>query len=639
MTRKLLPFLVCSLALLFCACGKFPWEAPPQQRKSYPASATRSPLEEASAALSAGDFPRAELLAQRALSRTKGDRVLDLARIYALAALRNHHPHAALTALEQWRLAGTGADEGREWQEIWCLAMAELSSWTAKERAGDLYQDTSRSAYARGLAGIFLAVRQWEEGRLGDGPTVLENLYASAQDLPLRVMLEQRLALQLRAAGPAAVSLAAGTITPENRDRYPYSIFLLEQLHRQTLDPDTRAEARAALDRLSLPLADPSLTQGLPPSAIILPAPAARVSLDGKPLVLALPISGPLGNTAAKIVAGAEAAVRVLAASGLSLSLVTIDTDQPDWTARVDALPKKAAVIGGPLHPAAYAAAQAQGLFSRRIFFTFLPGLEPGQEGRAAWRFFPSAEDQLDALLRLSASLGVHGYAVFYPEEAYGKRMSALFQSRAEALGFSVHASSYAPDNPASWLRATGNLLAANKNPEHSRGATFQAIFLPDTWKNMDLIVPNIFYYNETRQLLLGSSLWEQGISGGGYVSPQYYTLAVFPGAWNTARAHPEKDRLQAALLPADNIQADFWVGLGYDFVRFAAGLNLPENAAPGSVNAALSSASLEWTIAPIHWDASGRARQALFLFSPVEGGFALVDEAALRKAFGAAWK
>ena len=637
MTRKSLPFLICFLALL-CGCGKSPlWDDSPRPRRPAAGTEARPPLEEARAALAAGDYSQAESLAHRAVTRTDGDRNPDMARIYAISALRNRHPHVTLSALEQWRLVDARADESSEWQELWCLAMAALSPWSAKDRAEALYQDDSRSAYARGMAGIFLAVRRWEEGRLGETPLVLENLYASARDVPLRVMLEQRLALQLRAAGTAAVSLAAGTITPENRERYPYSLFLLERLHRQTLDPDTRAEARTALDQLSLPLADPSLIQGLPPSALVLPTPAATAPLTGKPVVLALPLSGPLGNTSAKIIAGAEAAIRVLAASGLSL--VTIDTDQPDWTARVDALPQTAAIVGGPLQHTAYAAARDRGLLSRRVFFSFIPGLEPGHEGRTAWRFFPGTEDQLDALLGLSARLAIHGYAVFYPEEAYGNRLSDLFRHKAEAMGFAVHQVSYPPDSPASWLRAVGNLLAANKNPEHYRSATFQAIFLPDTWKNMDIIVPNIFYYNETRQILLGTSLWEQGIAGCGYVSPQYYTLAVFPGAWNSAQANPEKDRLQAALSSADKMPPDFWVGLGYDFVRFAAALDLPASASPDSVNAALSSVALEWTMAPIHWDAAGRARQALFLFSPVEGGFVPVDEAAFRKAFASAWK
>ncbi|MDR1360048.1 MAG: hypothetical protein LBJ82_03610, partial [Deltaproteobacteria bacterium] len=404
MTRTLLSLLACSLALLLCGCLKLPlWDDSPERQRPPVAAQARTPLEEARAALAAGDYSRAESLAHRATTRPDGDKSREMARIYAIAALRNRHPNVALAALEQWRLAEAGADEGAEWQEIWCLSMTSLSAWTANERAEALYQDSSRSVYARGMAGIFLAVRYWEGGRLGESPGVLENLYAAAQDAPLRIMLERRLALQLRAAGPAVVSLAAGAVTPENQNRYPYSIFLLEHLHRQTLNADTRNEARAALDSLSLPLADPSLIKGLPPSPLALPPGAGNAPRTGKPVILALPLSGPMRNTSPKIIAGAEAADRVLSASGLSISLAAIDTDQPDWIARLDALPRTARIVGGPLQHTAYAAALEQGLLSRRVFFTFTPGLEPGHEGRTAWRFFPGAEDQLDALLRLTA--------------------------------------------------------------------------------------------------------------------------------------------------------------------------------------------------------------------------------------------
>jgi hypothetical protein len=579
------------------------------------------------------------MLAQRAATDIRPEQTLELARICAIAALRSQHPHTALSALEQWRIADPDADKSREWQEIWCLALAGLSSWAAGERAESLYLDSGRSAYARGMAGIFLAVRQWENGQLGETPILLENMYAAAGEDSLRAMLEQRLALQLRAARPAAASLAAGTVTRENRSRFPYSIFLLDQLQRQSILPETRAEALKALADLSLPLADPSLIQGPPPSAILLPSSlkAASGPISGNAVVLALPLSGPLGNISAKITAGAEAALRDPAFSGIPLAV--IDTDQPDWIARVDALPPTVAVIGGPLQATAYAEARRQNLTSRRAFFAFMPSLEQGDEGRSAWRFFPSAEDQLDALLRFAQSLGIHGYAVLHPEEPYGKRMAALFQARVEALGGNIRSASYPPDNPTNWLRSVGNLLASNQNPAHARGATFQAIFLPDTWKNMDLIVPNIFYYNETRQLLLGTSLWEQGIAGGGFVSPQYYTLAVFPGAWKAQPPRPETERLQAALLSAGKGAADFWNGLGHDFALFSAGLHIAAGTSPAGVNAVLSSVDIAWTMAPLRWDASGRARQDLFLFSPVKGGFAPVDEAALSKAFASAWK
>ena len=644
MTRAIRLFLslllVCLSLVAFSGCDKTVL-TPPLDGKDGSRPVSRTPLEEARAAMAAGDYGRVEVLAQRETARAgiSGKDLAEFSQLYATAALRNKHPNVTLTALDQWRMADPNVDAKREWQDLWCQAMADISPWTAKTRAEALYQDASRSAYARSMAGIFLAVRQWEEGALGETMPVLENLYATAPDKSLRAMLETRLALQLYTANTAAVSLVGGTVTPENQGQYPYSIILVDQLRRQTLNAATRAEALAALDRLAktITLAEPSLFKGLPAATT-----ATAVSsgpITGKPVVLALPLSGGLGNMSAKIVAGAEVACREFAASGVQVSLVVIDTDQPDWIARVDALPKEAAIIGGPLRTAAYSAARAQGLTSRRALFTFMPGLEPGEEGTTAWRFFPSSDDQVETLLRFSGNLGIKGYAVFYPEEAYGNRMSSAFTNKAQSMGAAVHTASYTPDQPTSWLRSVGNLLAANKNSEHARGATFQAVFLPDTWKNMDVIVPNIFYYNETRQLLMGTSLWEQGISSGGFVSPQYYGLAIFPGAWNAGLLTPAGERLQSGLLSSGKGQADYWAGIGSDFARLSASMNVSSGWSASGVNAALQSQNMDWSMAPIRWDAFGKARQELFLFTPVEGGFAPVNEAEFRKAFSAAWK
>ena len=638
----LFSFLVLLAITAFTGCEKTILTDPLDGRGgSTGKTQPRSGLEEAQAALASGDYKKAEYLAQRESGRQgiSQSELAQVSRVYAIAALRNKHPNVTLTALEQWQIAQPGADETREWQDIWCESMGQISPWSAKTRAEALYQDAGRSAQARSTAGIFLTVKQWEEGRLGETLAVLENLYASAADKKLRAMLEQRLALQLHAANTTAVSLVAGAVTPENQGSYPYSIILVDQLRRQTMNASTRDEALAALSRLSkeITLADPSLFKGLPASAIATPVSSGPIS--GKPVVLALPLSGAMGNMSAKIVAGAEAACRDFAASGVQVSLVIIDTDQPDWIARVDGLPAEATIIGGPLHPSALGTARSQGLTSRRALFTFMPALEQGEEGTAAWRFFPSADDQIDALLRFTGSLGISGYAVFYPEEGYGNRMSSLFSSKAHSMGAGVHTAAYAPNNPATWLRSVGELLAANKNPEHARGSTFQAIFLPDTWKNMDIIVPNIFYYNETRQVLMGAALWEQGIAAGGFVSPQYYGLAIFPGAWNPGRMSPAAERLQSGLLSAGRGPADFWTGLGYDFTRLSTSLNVGPGWTPGKINASLQSQNMDWSMAPIHWDAAGRARQEMFLFQPVEGGFAPLDEAEFRKTFSSAWK
>jgi hypothetical protein len=137
----------------------------------------------------------------------------------------------------------------------------------------------------------------------------------------------------------------------------------------------------------------------------------------------------------------------------------------------------------------------------------------------------------------------------------------------------------------------------------------------------------------------MGSFLWDQGIAGGGFVSPQYYNLAIFPGAWKSSSLSPAGERLQGQLLSAGKGPADFWTGLGYDFARFSAGLNLRPGWTPGSVNGILTNVNMDWSMAPIHWDAYGRARQDLYLFTPVEGGFVPVDEDKFRKDFSSIWK
>ncbi len=601
-----------------------------------------SPLDEAKNALAAGQYGRAEALTQRLLKENKDTPrdTAEAARILAVAASRNKHPHLSLTALEQWRQAAPGVDNEKEWHDTWCAAVNQLPPREGRTRADALYKDADRSFTVRSVAGIYLAVRQWESGELGESLPALEHMYAAAQNYQTKALLEGRLAAQLHQANPAAINLAMGQVTPENQRVFPYNLVLIAQLRRQALSPANREEAVAQLANLekNVDLADRSLVSA--PPTLISYAPVESGPINGHPVVLALPLSGKYGNIAAKIAAGAEVACKQMSASGNAVSLVVINTDQPDWINRLEGLPKNAAVVGGPLRREDYATLKTQDLLSRRAFLTFLPSLDPGDEGRKAWRFFSSASDQVDALLAFTSSLGISGYAAFYPDEEYGNRMATLFESKAYNFGAkSVHKASYAPNAPTAWLHAVGTLLAANKNPEHAGGATFRAIFLPDSWRHMDIIVPNIFYYNETRQMLLGTSLWEQGLNSKTFVSPQYYSLAVFPGAWNGAQPSPAAEKLQSGLLAAGKGQADFWTGLGYDFARLSAGMSISSGWSAGDVNSALQRTSISWSMAPLRWSPAGEVSQAMFLFTPSEKGFSPLNEAEFRKNFAAAWK
>lgn len=601
------------------------------------------PLEEARAAYHKSDFTLAETIALRLTrdSSTAKTGLVEANRLLAAAALKNRHPSLALDALDQWRKLEPHADMLEEWQDAWCRAARSLSSHDARTRADSLYQDSSRDPLVRSAIGVFLAVRQWRDGDVGQTMAALENIHASADSTKSRAALERRLALELHFANASTAALALGAVTEDNQGKFPYSIIRIDSLRRDLLRKGLREEALAALAALqnAISLSDPSLFGALPTeSEIRIQGPTATLTpgkpITGQPVVLALPLSGQYAAISAKIQAGAQIACDELSASGNPVSLVVVDTEQPNWVAQIDALPANASVVGGPLRRTDYSKAKAQGLTSRRVVLSFLPGLEPGDEGNTAWRFFASAQDQVDALLSLSSRLGIRGYGVLYPQESFGQRMSALFEERAKALGAgTVVTRSYTPGDQNSWMASVADLLGTNKS-----GNAFKAIFLPDSWKNMDVIVPNIFYQNETRQVLMGTSLWEQGLTGTSFVSTQYYGLAVFPGNWSSSQPGPAGQRLQSALQAAGKEQADFWTGLGYDFTRLSSRLGIGQGWDSRQVNAALQNANMDWSIAPIHWN-NGLAAQQMRLFTPEASGFKPVDEAEFRAAFEDAWR
>ncbi|MDR2124662.1 MAG: penicillin-binding protein activator [Desulfovibrio sp.] len=638
MKKYLFPFICLCCIVFFSACSGVSLF---RSGSGAPAPQTRfSPLEEAAQAYISGNYGRAESLALR-LSSDPGAQAADkagAARLLAAAALKNAHPAVALTALDDWRKSEPGADAGVEWQDAWAKAIRSLPSGDARTRADALYKAGGRPMPVRSMAGVVLAVRQWRDGDLGQSLAALESIYGSAAGAAEKAALERRLALELHLADPAASTLAYSAVTADNRCTFPFSVILLDTLHRARTT-NTREDVEAVLkDAAGKPaLADPSLMHRVPEETEIrieagTRSPAAPPAGD-RTVALLLPLSGQFAPVSEKITAGAGIACDELNAAGVKASLLVIDTKQADWTARVNALPASALVVGGPLLREDYAKAKAAGIPARRAVFALLPSLEPGDEGRVAWRFFAAAGDQVDALLGFTAGLGIRGYGIFHPEDNFGRRMAALFEEKARAAGATdIVIQGYDPADRNDWMAATNKLLAAN-----SKGSVFRAVFLPDTWKNMDVIVPHFFYQNETRQVLLGTSLWEQGLSAGGFVGTQYYGLAVFPGLWNAARPTPAGERLQARLSAAGKAGADFWSALGYDFARLSAGLNITD-VSPGTVNAALQSVTLDWSIAPISWN-GGIAAQRMHLFTPAAGGFAPVDESAFRAAYQEAWR
>lgn len=327
-------------------------------------------------------------------------------------------------------------------------------------------------------------------------------------------------------------------------------------------------------------------------------------------LVLALPASGPYAPIAAKIGRGARQAQQEMAATDVTIRLENIDTRASDWLTRLKALPEQCAVVGGPLQARDYTQARNSGALEQRAFFAFLPSLTQGDEGVRAWRFFPSREDQIDALIDFATEdLGIKSYGALYPTDNYGVRMTTLFEQDLAARDLPLYKAAYDPAAMDAWKDSAARLISPTENAGSSTPipqTPFQAIFLPDSWKNMDMLTTSLQYNGEDRLVLLGTTLWEQSLNDRLVANAEKYALAVFPGAWSKTRA---PKTLQT---PGH----DFWTALGYDFVHFGAGLDLQMRPSTPEITAkAARIGKAVRALAPLHWDGSGLAHQDLYIF------------------------
>lgn len=624
----LLALLMVMAAMLSgCALLEKKQVLPPPTKTTTPPPV--NPLREIEQNFSSNDYTKVEILGKRMLDdpNLSQDAKARVAQLYAVAAMRSNHPHVALTALEAWRTYSPQADIQRDWQEVWCNTIGLFSSMEARTKANDVYQDSSRAPVVRGVAAITFAVRQWEDGELGESMAALEYVYNATSDNATKATYEGRLASLLTVASHSAVGLIADSVTDYNYTQFPYNIVFIDQLHRQLDNPQTRPEAQAALAELqnNVVLADRTLLKGPPVPVqftgnVMTSVPPSGASL-GKTVVLALPRSGQLGLVVDKIIDGAQ-----IAASEAGATVLVVDTDQAGWVEQIRSL-DDSVIIGGLIRRGDYSALKSSKLMSNKVSFAFQSSLDGADEGLTAWRFFSSPNDQMKTLVDFTSTLGAKNYLTLYPDEPYGRRMSQLFEVEVSKAGGKVTSGSYNPQKPDGW----SGVISKYFGPEHPK---YHAIFMPDTLKNVDGLLPGIRYYNQGEQIILSTSLWEQALSGATALpNPANYAYAVFPGSWNGATPAADGARLQAAMQQRGKT-ADFWNALGYDFARFAVVFTVQPGWTPSTINSALNQFSMGWSMAPLSWDGSGKVRQQLFLFTPHETfGYAPIDKESYRRA------
>ena len=602
---------------------------------------------DAEAALAANDAAKAEQIAVRLFRQENLDpsETVRVARVLSLAATTNNHSYLALSGLERWAETDASAGASSEWRDSLFQVLGQLTPRDATIRSQTILADQHKPFPLRSGAALFLASKQW--GKPGEAPQALSNIqvfYAQARDKNQRIQLERMLFPFLQNTSDMSLAALDALVTEENSKTYPYAIVRLETIRRKAshVDSHEQAKAEAAALAQDTTLADSAIFNAweqAPASPALVTAP-----LSGRTLILAMPLSGSTSSIGKKVVQGAEEARKEFSTAGHRVNVVTLDTQDPGWLDKLASYPPEATIVGGPLRTNLLTAAHERGLTSNRVFLTFLPSLgDAGEEGSIAWRFFPSPEDQFSALFSATSKLGISEFAILMPDnDPYASRMADRFTAHVQSLGGRVvKRTEYPKTEQENWNKVTGSFLGASKSSTRKPAVSHRAIFLPDSWRNMEIIVPNLFYFLESRQMLLGTSLWEQGLSAAEHVTEHYYNLAVFPGAWDsTATLSPAAARLQAAYARDGRNAPDFWAGLGYDFVRFASTLDIPVGWSPSSVNAALSRhAGIPWSMAPLTWNAQGKASQRLFLFSPVKDGFSPANMSEIESRFNKAWR
>lgn len=639
--------ILLSLVLALSACTpKKPLPGDKGGRGTYtdhgrpPAKAT---LPNAKAAYQAGNMAEAERMALTVLREGNlgvADQI-NAWRIAAFSSQANGNYSVTMRALENWRALSPGADSTEEWYTAWYRALEQMPAAEATAEAQKVISDPGRSKELVTEARLFGLESRMKKGNtagLGQG---LESVYNSLPGTSGKKNLEQRIFSQLHEVSPKVLANLLKITDEANEKRFPYALIRLEDARRMYLDPNRQAFAKeyVAFIKEDTTLADTSVfnSWSSPDSSVV-----SRVPVRTKAIAFVLPMSGQYGNLSGKIMAGAEIARKEFAKNGNDLQIYLVDSDKSDWLNRVAALPREVQVVGGPLRLSDYETLKNAGQTSNRFFFGFLPRISDGDEGVRGWRYFSTPDDQLGAVIKFARELGITHYGAFIPEEDYGYRMLQLYTDKVQESGnLVVKSGTYPVKQHQLWNKRVAEFLNTTKEAPTAPDTFFQALYLPDSWKEIPSLVPHFFYYRENRLLLLGSSLWEQGLGAiTSRIDARYYRLAIFPGSWDPNSITPAGMTLRSSLSAEDDVKPDFWVSLGYDFLTVAATLSLTPDAKAGDLNRALGYVrNLPLSGAPVFWDQNGVARQELFIFTPTENGFTKADPAVFKRRFTKAWE
>jgi branched-chain amino acid transport system substrate-binding protein len=236
------------------------------------------------------------------------------------------------------------------------------------------------------------------------------------------------------------------------------------------------------------------------------------------------------------------------------------------------------AVIGPPDIDAAKAAAGAAQSLQVPLI-ALCPLDAPG--GSGDFVFSDQRSDQREAVTMAAYAvkdLGLSRLVILYPDNAYGTAMMSAFRAEALRLGGKVRrVQSYKPDQTdfSSEIKKLAAIKAPRPSPK-KKGAEaakipppvldFDALYLPDTFRRVRMILPQLSFHDVRGIQLLGTSQWysPEGI----HKEVDYFEGAVMTAPFFAESNKPLVRNFTDLLYGATGREPDYREALAYDTAR-----------------------------------------------------------------------
>lgn len=637
-------FFITVLAIIMIgslgACSGFS-KKPIMSIESTDMLSTNDLVKEADNSWNKKDYISSELFYSRLLIRRDipTQYILPATRRLAISSYQSEHYHEAQVNLKKWAKLDSESLSDPNWQTLYYRTLNALNK--NADLTAHLEQTMENSSLPwsiRTVAGQRLSM----VGEQSESMAVLERLYTLAPNDKNRTELENWFRTYLKDRNKTEFEKLSKFVTSENGLKFPYDQITFEKAVRQASIEEYWPMSWRTMTSL---VSDGQFADKTALVEII-----AKLEKEyGVPrigLALILPISGRFQEYGWKIVRGAGTAQWELTKAGMDVDVKVINTEEKDWVKRIAELPAWYNIIGGPISVNAFKQLEASEAYKKKATFAFLAKDGDLQEGKDAWRFFSSPKDQIKATLKLAVDdLNIKKLAILYPKEEFGRQMSSAFWKMATQHGAKVTGMmSYPPHDIPQWGKIVAKLVKVPQKEAQNKAAgldedaplpdtDFGAVFIPDTWRQAQLMIPHFFFHEADTLVFLGPELWSQALNTSRGIEVNNFRLAVCPGAW--WEASDGAVRLKNIMAKEGLGTPDFWVALGYDFVRFSSKLGaIPADWTPEMVNARISEAqNMDFSLAPIKWDSQGNAGQDLFLFRPRQDGKSRIDSETISKS------